>query len=76
MSLSRRTFGKTQTHDVGGGNPDATAVWLPVFGQVLRSSADGGNTTVSADQIAVSSGVGNRGPAVTHPKAMHEVSTE
>ena len=76
MSLSRRTFGKTQTHDVGRGNPDATVAWLPVFGQVLRSIADRGKPTVSADLIAASSGVGNRGPADTRPKAMHEVSTE
>ena len=76
MSLSRRTFGKTKTHDVGRGNPDATIVRLPVFGQELCSLAADGSPTVSPDPMAASSGVGNRGLISTHPKAMHEVSTE
>ena len=74
--MSRRTFGKTKTHDVGRGNPDATVAWLPVFGQVLRSPAAHRNPTVSPDLIAASSGVGNRGLADTHPKAMQQVSIE
>ena len=76
MSLSRRTFGKTKTHDVGRGIPDATIVRLPDFGQMLCSLAALGKPTVSPDLKAASFGVGNRGLAVTHPKAMHEVSTE
>ncbi len=76
MSLSRRTFGKTQTHDVGRGNPDATVALLPVFGQVSRSLNAHQNPMVAPDPAAASSGVGNRAPAVSHHKAMHEVSTE
>ena len=74
--MSRRTFGKTKTHNVGRGIPGATIVQLPVFGQVLRSLAALGKATVSPDLKAASSGVGNRGLAETHPEAMHEVSTE
>ncbi len=76
MSLSRRTFGKTQTHDVGRRNPDATGVRLPVFDHMLRTPTSDRNTTVSPGLIAASPGVGNRCLANTHPRAMHEVSTE
>ena len=76
MSLSRRTFGKTKTHDVGRGIPDATIVRLPDFSQVLRTRTAYRDSTVSPHLIAASSGVGNRGPADTHPRAMHEVSIE
>ena len=76
MSLSRRTFGKTQTHDVGGGNPDAPTVQLPIFGTLLTAPAACRHSTVSPDLLAASSDVGNRGLADTHPVAMHEVSTE
>lgn len=76
MSLSRRTFGKTQTHDVGRGNPDATVVRLPVFVHMLRTPTNDRNARVSPDLLAASSGVGNRGLADTHPESMHEVSTE
>lgn len=76
MSLSRRTLGKTQTHDVGWGIPDASVVRLPFSGQVLKTPAAHRNSTVSPDLIAASSGVGIRCLADTHPRAMHEVSTE
>jgi len=57
VSLSRRTLGKTQTHDVGRGIPDATVARLPIYGRVLRSLAARGTSTVSSDLLAASCGV-------------------
>jgi hypothetical protein len=76
VSLSRRTFGKTQTHDVGRGNPDATVIRLPLFGKLLTVTTAFLHPTVSPHRLATSSGVGNRGLADTQAQAMAEVSTE